>query len=150
VVLLGGVVAHVDLGAKLHLLDLDLDLLLAGGLGLAVLLILELAIVHDLADRRLRVGSDLHEVEVLLVGDALGVANAEQTKLGTIDADQAAGTRVDLVVDARTLVLGYLLHLPSSVPHGIKKLPQPCQPRRQTPPVVGNSSLDQTAALGAV
>jgi hypothetical protein len=62
-------------------------------LGLAGLVVLELAIVHDLADGRLRVGGDLHEVEVLLVGDAQGVADAEQTKLGAIDADQAAGTR---------------------------------------------------------
>ena len=107
-VLLGRIVAHVNLGPELHFLDLDLDLLLACGLGLAVLFVLELAIVHDLAYRRLRVRSDLHEVEVLLVGNALCVANAEQSKLGAIDANQTASTCGDLVIDARTLVLGYL------------------------------------------
>ena len=45
---------------------------------------------------------------VLLVGNALCVANAEQSKLGAIDANQTASTCGDLVIDARTLVLGYL------------------------------------------
>ena len=54
--LLGLVVANVDLGSELHFLDLDLGLVLTSGLGLHGLLVLELTVVHDLADRRLRAG----------------------------------------------------------------------------------------------
>ena len=52
VVLLEVVVMLVDAGAKLHLLDDD-DLLLFLGLGLLFLLLEDvLAVIHDLADRR--------------------------------------------------------------------------------------------------
>ena len=112
VTLLGLVVAHVDLGAELHLLDLDPCLVLAGGLGLAVLLVLELAIVEHLADRGLRVRRDLDEVETLVARNAQSVAHAEQTKLRAVDANQAARAGSDLLIDARTVVPGYRSHLP--------------------------------------
>ena len=73
-VLLRGVVTHIDLGTKLHLLDLDPDLLLAGGLGLTVLLVPVLAVIHHLADGWIRVGGDLHEVEALITRDTQCVA----------------------------------------------------------------------------
>ena len=118
VALLGLVVADVDLGTELHLLDLDLDLVLASRLGLAILLVLELLVVQDLAHRRLRVGGNLHEVQTLVVGDAQSVAHAEQAQLGAVDADQATSARSDLPVDAGTIVSGYLLHLPLTAARG--------------------------------
>ena len=89
VALLGLVVADVDLGTELHLLDLDLGLVLARRLGLAVLLVLELLVVEHLADGRIGVGRDLHEVEALVACDAQGVAHAEEAHLRAVDANQA-------------------------------------------------------------
>jgi hypothetical protein len=58
------------------------------------------------------VGSDLDEVEVLLTGDALRVAQSKDAQLRSIDADESTGLRSDLLVDARSIGSGYLLHLP--------------------------------------
>ena len=106
--LLGLVVANVDLGSELHFLNLDLGLVLTSSLGLHGLLVLELTVVHDLADRRLRVGSDLDKV-----GDALGIADGEQTELRAIDANQTARRCSDLVVDAGVIRLSYFPYLHS-------------------------------------
>lgn len=106
--LFGLVVAGVDLGTELHLLDLDTLLVLAGGLLLDGLLVLVLAVIHHLADGRIGIGGDLNEVEVLVVCDALSVANTKKTELGAVDADQTAGTGIDLAIDAGSIVLGYV------------------------------------------
>ena len=71
--------------------------------------------VHDLADRRLRVGSDLDQVETLVVGDALGIADGEQAELRAIDANQTARRCSDLVVDAGVIRLSYFPYLHSDV-----------------------------------
>lgn len=73
VLLLGGVVAHVDLRPELHLLDLDLVLVLTSLLGLDGLVVLELPVVHDAAHGRRGVRSDLHQIEIHVVGDLLGL-----------------------------------------------------------------------------
>lgn len=88
--LLGLIVAHVDLGTKLHLLDLDARLVLARSLGLAILLVLVLAVVEHLAHRRVRVWRDLHEVKPLLLRNAQGVTHAEQAQLRAVNANEAA------------------------------------------------------------
>ena len=106
---------------------------------------------HDLADGRLRVGSDLHEVKTLLVGDALGIRHAEQTKLRAVDANQAARTSCDLVIDARTLVLGYLRHLPFVTCDASRiKNSRRDSIQETSADEVGEKSLlsDQTAAMG--
>ena len=86
VVLLCGVVAHIDLRTKLHLFDLDLYLLFAGKTCFAVLVVLKFAIVHNLAHNWIGAGRDLDKVKVLFIGDALGIAHAKQTQLRTINA----------------------------------------------------------------
>ena len=88
--LLGLVVAHVNLGTELHLLDLDARLVLARSLGLAILLVLVLAVVEHLAHRRVRVGRDLHEVKPLLLRNAQGVTHAKQAQLRAVNANEAA------------------------------------------------------------
>ena len=75
-------------------------------------LVLVLAVIEHLADRGLGVRGDLDEVETLVVCDAQGVANTKEAELGTVDADESARARSDLPVDARTVVSGYLTHLP--------------------------------------
>jgi len=95
VTLLGLVVVRVDLGTKLHLLDDDVRLVPPRLTGLLGVLVLELAVVHELADRRTRHGRDLDQVEVRLLrkakrigggNDADGLATgANETDLGNPD-----------------------------------------------------------------
>ncbi len=108
VTLLGLVIAHIDLRSELHFLNLDLGLVLTSLLGLHGLLVLELAVVHDLAHGRLGVGRDLHQVKVLVVGDALRITSVEQTQLRSIDADETDTRGADLIVDAGVIRLSYL------------------------------------------
>src|SRR5690606_17797089 len=67
---LGVKVMLARLGTELDLFDLDDGLLLFELRGLALLLILELAVVHDLADRWTRHGLHFDEVEPALFGAA--------------------------------------------------------------------------------
>ena len=108
VTLLGLVIAHIDLGSELHFLDFDLGLVLTSLLGLHGLLVLELAVIHDLANRRIRVGSDLHQVKVLVIGDALRITCVEQTELRSIDADKTNARGANLIVDAGVIRLSYV------------------------------------------
>jgi len=65
---LEGVVVLLGLGPELHFLELDDRLLLLRLVRLLLGLVLELAVVHDLADRRLRHRRDLDQVEAELLG----------------------------------------------------------------------------------
>ena len=77
------VVMGVGVRAELDLLDLD-DLLLLPRLAFALLrFVLELAEVHDLADRRRGVGGDLDEVEA-------GIFGHPEAAVGGHDADVLA------------------------------------------------------------
>ena len=67
VALLGLVVVNPDLGSELDLLDVDLRLVLAGELRLLLQLVPVLPVVHDPGNRRIRLGRDLDQVEVLPV-----------------------------------------------------------------------------------
>ena len=67
------VVVDADLGPELDLLDLDLLLVLLGLVILLVLLVQELAVVRDLADRRVGRGRDLDEVEAPVAGQLDGL-----------------------------------------------------------------------------
>src|SRR5687768_3109973 len=100
VVLLEVEVVLVDAGAELHLLDDD-HLLLLLGLGLLLLLLEEeLAVIHDLADRRIRRRRDLHEVEVLLPGHLVGLGDGDDSNLLSLGIDQAHLGVADQVIDA--------------------------------------------------
>src|SRR5690606_17694437 len=64
------------------------------------LLVLELAVVHDLADRRAGVGGDLDEVEPGLVGQAHRLGRLDDADLLVVGADDADRADPDHVVDA--------------------------------------------------
>ena len=101
VALLGLVVVGVDLRSELLLLDHG-ELLVAAGLpGLLRALVLELAVVHELADRRAGGGGDLDEVELGLLRQPQGVLDAHDADLLAVRADQADLGNADAVVDAR-------------------------------------------------
>ena len=96
-------VMHADLHAAA-----ETDFLEFATLGiLAVLLlglrlfVLELAEVHDLADRRAHIGGDLDEVEAGLLGHALGLVGLDDTDHRAVLVDQADRADADAVIDAR-------------------------------------------------
>lgn len=99
--------AHLDLvvmgvgpGTELHFLDLD-DLLILASLGFFLLsLVLELAIVHDLADGRRRVRGNLHEIESGLFGHYQGSFGGYYAYVFAIGADEADFRGPNAFVDA--------------------------------------------------
>lgn len=116
VLLLGGVVAHVDLRPELHLLDLDLVLVLTSLLGLDGLVVLELPVVHDAAHGRRGVRSDLHQIEIHVVGDLLGLVRGIHAHLVPVEIDETALARGDLIVEPG-LLSSYRAHLPFVFSH---------------------------------
>src|SRR5215471_18317342 len=118
VALLGVVVVDADLRPELDLLDLDLALVLAGLLRLLFLLVLVLAVVHDLGDGRVGLGGDLDEIEVLAVGVLARLVRGLDSKLGTVVVDQPDARDADRIVDARRVARRWtgLVEWPASGP----------------------------------
>ena len=98
--LLGLVVVGVDLGAKLLFLDDGLLLVLARLARLLSRLVLELAVVHDLADRRSGVRGYFDKVEIGVRGDAESVFDAHDAYLLAAGSDQSDFRYADALVDA--------------------------------------------------
>src|SRR5665647_918702 len=101
VALLGGVVMRVDLRAELDLLDDRVDLVLAGFPLLDGCLVLELAEVHELGDRRFCHRGYLDQVEVRLSGQSQRILDAHDADLFTIGANQPHFRDPETVVDTR-------------------------------------------------
>ncbi len=57
------------------------------------------AVVHDTADRRIGLRSDLDEVKAFIQGDFLRVLNGHNAKLGTVLINEADFTVLDCLVD---------------------------------------------------
>jgi hypothetical protein len=100
VALLGRVVVRVDLGTELHLLDDGEHLVLAALTRLLRRLVLELPVVHELADRRAGHRSDLDQVEVAVLRELDGLADGDDADLLAVGPDQAHLRDADPVVDA--------------------------------------------------
>src|SRR5512142_852488 len=100
VALLGAVVMRVDLGAQLDLLDDRLRLVLARLPGLDRGLVLELAVVHELADRRPRGGRDLDQVEIGFLCQLERVVNRDDPDLLPLRPHEPDFGRTDALVDA--------------------------------------------------
>src|SRR6056297_2889114 len=100
-------VAHLDVvimgvgpGAELDLLDLD-GLLLLARFGLAFLLfVLVLAEIHDLADRRIRIGRDFHEVEPHFLCHLERPRGRDEADIFAVGTDQADFFGANTVVHA--------------------------------------------------
>src|SRR5690606_154864 len=100
------VVALVGHRAELHFLDFDLLGLLLGLVGLLLQVELELAEVHDLADRRIRVGLDLDQVQAFFLGHLQGVIARQHADHFTVGSDHAHAGHADFAVAAILLVWG--------------------------------------------
>ena len=101
------VVVHVGVGPELDLFHLD-DLLLLAGFGFAFLrLVLVLAEVHDLADRRRGVGRDLDQVQPGGFGQCHGAFRRHHAHILAFRSNQSNFGCPDPVVDARSGVSGW-------------------------------------------
>ena len=100
VTLLGLVVVRVDLRPELHLLDDRVHLVAARFTGLLRGLVLELAVVHELADRRPGGRRDLDKIEIGLLGQPERIADGDDADLLTVRTDEPHFGDADPVVDA--------------------------------------------------
>ncbi|GAA2423204.1 hypothetical protein GCM10009856_36790 [Mycolicibacterium llatzerense] len=90
----------VDLGSQLLFLDDGLLLVLARLALLQSRLVLELAVVHDLADRRLGAWRNFDKVEIGVCGDAEGIFDAHDAYLFAVRSDQPNFRYSNALVDA--------------------------------------------------
>src|SRR5262245_27963101 len=101
------IVAFVGPGAELHLLDLDLLQLQLGFVLLLGLPVLELAVVHDPANRGFGRRRDLDQIEFRRVRLGEGFRQGHDAELLASLSNQANLRGIDLSVDSRCFVLGY-------------------------------------------
>src|SRR5436190_15221637 len=104
VLLLELIVVLVDLRPELDLLDQDHLLVLLGLPAPLLLLVLELAEVHDAADRRHRRRRDLDEVESFLPCDGQGLRRRHDAELLAGVVDDADFADPDALVDPHAIV----------------------------------------------
>jgi len=98
------IVMGIRVGTELDLFDLD-GLLLFPGFGFTLLLfIFELTEVHDLANRRVCVGRNLHEIQTSFVSHGHGFGRVHDTDVFAVCANQADFGRADASVDSRSSV----------------------------------------------
>src|SRR5690606_24647511 len=97
-------VVRLDARPELDFFDVDLVLLLARLAGLAGLLVLELAVVHDSDHRRPRVRRHLHQVQALALGSGERFIDRHEAELCTLGADDPDRTDPDLPVHADSLL----------------------------------------------
>jgi len=91
---------RVDLRPELHLLDDGEGLVAAGLTRLLRALVLELAVVHELADRRPGHRGDLDQVELCLLGQPERILDAHDADLLPLGTDEPHFGDADPVVDA--------------------------------------------------
>ena len=101
---LGLVVMVVGLGTDLDFLDLHHSLVLLGFLLLLLLFVLELAEVHDAADRGFGVGSHFHQVIALLMGHSDSVRTGQDADLFTFRANDPHFAGANLLVAAHAVL----------------------------------------------
>src|SRR6476619_477165 len=99
VAFLGVVVVNSDLRPELDLLDVDLRLVLAGNLRLLLQLVPVLPVVHDPGNRRVSLGSDFDQVEVLFIRVLARLVRRLDSELLPVFADQPHLGHTDRVVD---------------------------------------------------
>src|SRR5690242_19392650 len=100
------VVAHIRDRTELHFLDLDLLLLLLGGRCLLLGFELELAVIHDAADRRVAVGLDLDQIHARFLRQCQRLVAGQDAQLFRVGADHAHARHADFEVTAIALVVG--------------------------------------------
>jgi hypothetical protein len=90
----------IDMGTELELLDLPGSLVLFHGVDLLALLVLELSIIHELADGRFGIGRNLDKVKARFFSFLDRNDCGNDAKLFPIGADKTNFLGFDLIVDA--------------------------------------------------
>ena len=105
------VVALVRAGTELDFLDLDLLLLELRFVRLLLLLVLELAVVHQATDRRHGGGSNLYQINLCFFSHSERVRQAHDTERFTFNTDQTYLDCVYFTVDPVATILsdGFVL-----------------------------------------
>ena len=98
------IVVLVHLRTKLDFLHQDDLLVFLGRARLLLLLVLELAKVHDPADRRHGRGRDLHKIQALALGECQGLRRRHDTELLAVIVDHANFADSDAFVNPRAIV----------------------------------------------
>ena len=99
VTLFGLVVVRIDLRPELHFFDDRQDLVSPGLPGLLRALVLELSVVHELADGWAGVRSDLDKIEIGFLRQSQGFADRNNADLLTLGSDEANLGNADPVVN---------------------------------------------------
>src|SRR5689334_17078234 len=99
VALLRLVVVDRNLRPELDLLDVNLGLMLPRELRLLLLLVAVLPVVHDLGDRRIRLGGHLDEVEPLGLGVGERLLGRLDPELRAVVVDEPDARHADVLVD---------------------------------------------------
>ena len=94
----------VGLGPDLDFLDLHHGLAFFGFRFLLLLLVLELAVIHDPADGRLRGGSHFHQIHAPFFSQGNGLVALQNSQLFTVRADNAHLARADQFVTAHAVL----------------------------------------------
>ena len=89
----------INLGPELLFLHYGLLLVLSGFASLLILLILVLAVVHDLRHRRLRLWRDFNEVKIGLVSQFPSIVGTDDPYLLAGRADKADFRDADTIVN---------------------------------------------------
>ena len=100
VTLFGLVVVRIDLRPELHFFDDRQDLVAPGLPGLLRALVLELSVVHELADGWAGVRGDLDQIEIGFLRQSQGFADRDNADLLTLGSDEANLGNADPVVNA--------------------------------------------------
>ena len=96
-----------DLRAELDLAHVDLLLVLAGLLGLLLLLVLVLRVVEEASYGRARVRGDLDQVEVAVLRHLERLLGVDDADLLAVLVDQANLAHADALVDPSLVPLGH-------------------------------------------
>ena len=89
----------IDMGTELELLDLSGSLMLFHGMDFLALFVLELSIIHELADGRFGVGRNFDQVEACFFGFFDRNDCGNDAKLLSVGADKTDFLGLDLIVD---------------------------------------------------
>jgi hypothetical protein len=91
---------RIDLRSELHFFDDRQNLVPPGLPGLLRALVLELSVVHELADGRAGVRGDLDQIEIGFLRQSQGFTDRNDADLLTLGSDEANLGNADPVVNA--------------------------------------------------
>ena len=109
----GHVIVLIYVDAELYFLQDDLFLVLLRRPFLLFLLVEELAVIHDAANRGLRSGRNLYQIKILFTGLSCGIHGIHNAQLFTFWANHADFPRADALIHLNKAFIYAILLNPS-------------------------------------